>query len=1779
MARSLRMCGQHLPRRRDCTRRPPPYTPYLALLLSSLAGCQLVEPPSGSNQHPLQAETSQLETLAASLARAHSLHTETLLPDGRVVLIGGTAESFGQSYGSALPGVEIFRLTDRAIVPGGALAFERAQHTTSLLPDGRLLVAGGRGRRVGSTTAQLQNLSSAEIYDPSGQQTTLLAASMRSARRGHTAVPLPGGGGRILLLGGFDAGNQPTDTIEIYDPGTGSFLDAGRMASRRTLHTAVLLADGLVFIYGGIGGPAGSLTPLASGELYDPATGRSSALPTPTGLTPRLGHTATLLQGGQDILLTGGVDSLLSARRSLATALLYHHVTRTLEVLPQTLRTARQWHTASLLPSGLVLITGGAAAFQDQAALASTELFDPVTREFRSAGQLAVARQRHAATRLASGQILLTGGHGTSPTTAVELYTPLSIIVRIHPRGMQLATGQGVQFVADLQGTSNPAVVWSTTGGTVAPDGRYQAPDTPGTYQIMVTSVADPRATDSTSIDVVSVLPGTPRLQHTVTLLDDGRVLLTGGVDRPFTQYPLSVQSTPDLYHPATGLVLTLPSAPAAVGRVLHTATRLQGGRVLFVGGTAGLVGLDSLATTALFDPASDIFLATGSLATSRQGHSAELLADGRVLVTGGIHGTGLDTGSPLPQYLGSSELYDPSRGQFSPTGPLTITRQHHTATRLTDGRLLVVGGVNQGGPVARVELYDPATGQFSLGPLLSVPRFLHRATLLGDGRVLISGGSRAGDRNATNDSIAALEIYDPRTGRFESAGSLLTARQQHAAVLLTDGRVILLGGSTRFESLEALADVEIYNPATGRGEAAPPLRSPRERHTATALPGGQILVVGGSHQNTVQGIESYTPPALSPIDAGMQIDAGVPDAPRVDASIIEAAVLDTSVPGTPAEDATAPIDITVCGRLNQLCCSGAVCADGRICSPAGLCVLDCDDGNPCTMDVYVPARSRCDHQVAPAGVACRGAVSACDEVEVCDGVSTECPLDIASPEGTLCRDERGACDTPEFCDGQSKACPADQFLPGGIQCRAVIGFCDVAEFCTGTAPDCPTDQYAPRGQECSNLAGLCDAVEACTGNSPLCPQDAFAPPSTLCRAVAGPCDAPEFCTGTSVTCPLDQNASAGTTCRSPAGLCDAAEACTGTSPLCPPDGYLPSTVQCRAAAGICDVPEACTGASAQCPADTFVPSGTVCNPSRGLCDAAETCIGNAAACPTDRLTPRGTVCRAVAGPCDIADVCTGTNVDCPSDAIRPSGTLCRATGGICDVAERCDGLSTACPADTYAPAGTLCRTPVGSCDIAESCTGASAACPADGFASPATICRTLAGPCDVVEQCNGTGALCPADQFAPATTLCRPQGGLCDVADSCTGASAQCPADARAPAGTVCRPYAGVCDTSTEVCDGVSTVCPPDDLRPPSTVCRPSTGPCDAAENCTGTLPTCPPDQRQPAGTVCNPSQGGCDPAETCDGTNITCPPDRISPAGTVCRGAAGACDVAELCTGTQVACPVDAFAPSRTACPAAGSPYGCNGTSASCPTSCTSNANCASNSYCIGGQCVVGVCTPGQTRSYGCGLCGSQTDVCSSVGQWQLGACTNQGVCYPGQQAAVGGCGACGTYVLSCTGSCQWDGGNCVNQGVCYPGQAQDVPCGYCGTQTNYCSEGCWWDIIGYCNDPCVGYYYDYGYGYGYGYGIYADGNDETGVGVDVGVSADDSGDSGDSGDGGDGDGGDGGFIRSSDDGGSGEEPVGAYAQNICLSESSTVSQVPLCLYPQAQRGSALKSAGVAR
>jgi hypothetical protein len=422
--------------------------------------------------------------------------------------------------------------------------------------------------------------------------------------------------------------------------------------------------------------------------------------------------------------------------------------------------TARSFHTATLLRDGKVLIVGGGGA--------SAEMYDPATRTFARTGDLTTARSGPTATRLDDGRVLIVGGDpllSTDPPTApskttAELFDPSTgtftrtsdmVTVQIYGTATLLNSGKvliagGIQSLGDFIPISGG---WLQVTSPVVANPELYDPST-GAFSLTGTFQSDGDGRGGPNVSAATLLP-------------DGRVLIAGEPDS-------------ELYDPVTGTFsVTGPmTTPCFLGGhpqyiTGRTATLLTSGKVLEAGGEHEDCGRFDDAE--LYDAATGKFMATGRMTRVRDNHTATLLPAGTVLITGGESEATFAGGSIFSGTEASAELYDVATGRFTETGDMSARRAGHTATLLNDGTVLITGGYSYAGIgagsccFASAELYIPpvlvpAPTLFSLSGDGRGPGAIIRA-----GTALVSSrtGAFFGEVTSSSNPAAvgeALELY-----------------------------------------------------------------------------------------------------------------------------------------------------------------------------------------------------------------------------------------------------------------------------------------------------------------------------------------------------------------------------------------------------------------------------------------------------------------------------------------------------------------------------------------------------------------------------------------------------------------------------------------------------------------------------------------------------------------------------------------------------------------------------------------------------------------------------------------------------------------------------------------------------------------------------------------------------------------------------------------------------------------------------------------------------------
>lgn len=318
------------------------------------------------------------------------------------------------------------------------------------------------------------------------------------------------------------------------------------------------------------------------------------------------------------------------------------------------------------------------------------------------------------------------------------------------------------------------------------------------------------------------------RVHHAATLLNDGRVLITGG-------WPNI--SSAEIYDPKTGKFTLI--GDMTTPRDYHISVLLKDGRVLIAGGEYGaFANIHELKSAEIFDPATNKFSKIRDMNKERTYLKAVLLQDGRVLIAGGFNFK--------DKFLSTVEIFDPKTETFtiSKNGKL---RSIDTATLLNDGKVLLTGWVkDKFKPFIGSEIFDPKTMKFDLAGKLETKHREVISVLLSNGNVLFAGGI-----NKYNNNISKVEIFDPKINQFTRSSDLNIARSRYSVTPLPNGKVLFAGGETgRNITLRTLNSAEIYDPTTGKFSLTDNMHFYRDSHTATLLKDGKVLITGGAERS-----------------------------------------------------------------------------------------------------------------------------------------------------------------------------------------------------------------------------------------------------------------------------------------------------------------------------------------------------------------------------------------------------------------------------------------------------------------------------------------------------------------------------------------------------------------------------------------------------------------------------------------------------------------------------------------------------------------------------------------------------------------------------------------------------------------------------------------------------------------------------------------------------------------------------------------------------------------
>jgi N-acetylneuraminic acid mutarotase len=694
------------------------------------------------------------------------------------------------------------------------------------------------------------------------------------------------------------------------------------------------------------------------------------------------------------------------------------------------------------------------------------------------------------------------------------------------------------------------------------------------------------------------------------------------------------------------------------------------------------------------------------AMSALRGWHTATLLTNGKVVAAGGANNLATQPGS----YEASADLYDPATSLWSKVGPMTSPRYRHAAALLPNGKVLVAGGFNVVNPfqydyLDTAEVFDPGTSLWTATGSMSVGRSYPTLTTLGNGKVLVVGGYDGANYQAT------AELWDPATGAWTSAGSLSGGRRFHTATVLSNGKVLVAGG---YDTVD-YADAFLYDPATSSWSSAGTMTVARAHHTATLLPNGKVLVTGGDQETDqqpavipLQTTELYDPATQTWTSAASML------APRAyhTATLLplgKVLVAGGRVDGTNAQALSELYD-----PANDSWSSAGSMTIAREFHTANLLqngkVLVAG-GSTADNAAYLSTSELFNVGNLANGAPCAGAGD-CQSGFCVDGVCCNSPCNQGACNA--CAIKTGAPSDGACFGFTGKACNDGNACTTKDVCQSGV--------CVGSSP-----VVCPAGDVC-HFAGVCNPQ---TGQCASTPK----PDGTGCSD-GNPCTTNDACfngvctSGSPVVCqPVDGCHVAGV-CNPNTGACSNPVKADGSA--CNDGNACSQTDVCKAGKCVGSNPVACA------PLDPCHVAGS-CDPQTGQCSAP--------------AAPDGTSCDD-GNPCTTKDACFGGSctggvpLDCPPpDACHGTG-VCNPATGNCSYPSAVDG--TACND------GNACTT-VDTC-VSGVCTGS----------SPVS--------CPPVDECHVAGSCQPASGACDATT--KPDGTVCSIGRCYSGVCSASPPD-----------------------------------------------------------------------------------------------------------------------------------------------------------------------------------------------------------------------------------------------------------------------------------------------------------------------------------------------------------------------------------------------------------------
>ena len=689
----------------------------------------------------------QIKTNRHDMNEIRQEHTATLLKDGTVLVSGGS-NSIGPQ-----PWVEIYDPSIDAWTTVSRMYDARVFHTATLLQDGNVLVIGGQ--------SQTDSLKTAEIFDVTSR-TWKRVRRMKYKRDFHSATLLQDG--KILVVGG--AKNEIAHkSAEVYDPSDDTWTLTSSMMMTRGLHTATLIDDGRVMVIGGRGNEELGMIEV---EFFHPV--ERTWIEGPELFRSRVGHTATLLQNGNVLVVGGGSPDYE----------IFDPVQdKWIERGP--IEQNRRDHTATLLQNGNVLVTGGGETDN------TAEIYDTQTHKWNPSGELIEGRATHTATLLKDGRVLVAGGsdHIGSKSHA-EIYDPDT------GRWMRSDTVTYWQTTSEMNIPRSDHTATLLDSGDVLIVGGRTRLETDAIGQ--VGGVGFVSKSEIYSIEkrewTLGAEVNEARAGH-VAISTNGRVFIFGGIATILTDEldprgdklrALVYRDTVEEYDPVTNQWEI--RGKMNVPRWKHTATLLQNGKILIVGGQNDSGILDS---AEIFDPVNGEFEKIDNMIVKRSDHAALLLNNGDVLILGGTDNM--------------TAIYDHISNTWKSAANLIIHLARPHAVVLQNGFVLVVGGYFDG--ISRSESYMYIPKEDIWTKTESPP------DAIADGSLTVLNN---GDALVTTHTSNSTYIFEMSTQKYKSVGEMINSLKGPAAVLLNNGvQVLVTGGEQRNYGITNKSEIFSY--------------------------------------------------------------------------------------------------------------------------------------------------------------------------------------------------------------------------------------------------------------------------------------------------------------------------------------------------------------------------------------------------------------------------------------------------------------------------------------------------------------------------------------------------------------------------------------------------------------------------------------------------------------------------------------------------------------------------------------------------------------------------------------------------------------------------------------------------------------------------------------------------------------------------------------------------------------------------------------------------------